>query len=222
MGLRANCSATQAGHRSAGFTLLEIMVAMLLLTVIVTSSVSLLFMNIRGWDGLVNDSEAALGETLIHDRLTQILRHLSPMVWKSGGERSLAFAGERDRVHFISLAPQQYRAGGLFEYLLVQEYDGDNRANLILYYAPYYPGQTEFRLPEEGEQRALFVDTGGVTFSYLGQQERGRQVDWWERWESGAADYPLAVRLEFATRRDGGGVSSLIVRRLLDGLESSR
>ncbi len=216
MRLRGSCSATQAG-----FTLLEIMVAMVLLTVIVTSSVSLLFMNIRSWDGLVNDSEMALGETLIHDRLTQILRQLSPLVWKSGGERSLAFAGEQDRVHFISQAPQQYRAGGLFEYLLAQEYDSDNQANLILYYAPYYPGQTEFRLPEDGKRRTLLVDTGGVRFAYLGPQ-RGRELDWQARWEASATDYPSMVRIELAAGGDDDEASSLIVQRRVDSMESNR
>ena len=221
MGIRGNSLIRQPG-RSAGFTLLEIMVAMLLLTVIVTSSVSLLFMNIRGWDGLVNDSEAALGETLIHDRLTLILRQLRPMVWKAGGQRRLAFAGERDRVQFISQAPQQFRAGGLFEYLLVQEYDSDNQANLVLYYAPYYPGQTEFKLPGQGAGRTLFVDTGGITFSYLGPQEGGRQEDWGERWESGSTEYPTAVRIEFASSGPGGEAFSLLAPRLLQDMDSSR
>ena len=218
MDFKGNSAAIRAG-RSAGFTLLEIMVAMLLLTVIVTSSVSLLFTNIRSWDGLVNDSEAALTESLIHDRLTHLLSHVSPMVWKSGGERNLAFAGERDRVHFISRAPQQFRSGELFEYLLAQEYDADNQANLVLYYAPYYPGQLEFRLPEKGTRRTLITDTGGITLSYLGQQEAGRQADWWERWESGATDLPLMVRLDMASAGDGDETYSLTVPRIVDSTE---
>ncbi len=211
-----------AGFHSAGFTLLEIMVAMLLLTVIITSSVSLLFMNIRSWDALVSDSETALDETLIQDRLASILRHLSPIVWQTGGERRLAFRGESDRVQFISEAPLQYRNGALFEYLLVQEFDSDNRENLILYYSPYHPGQTEFRLPQEGFRRPLIIDTGGVGFTYLGVREQGRQADWWEQWESGASDYPIMVRIDIAGMGSGENSRGLTVPLLLDRREPIR
>ena len=147
--------------RQAGFTLLEIMVAMLLLGVIVTASVSLLFINIRGWDALVTDSERTLDEALINNRLREALRYLQPLIWQDGGERRLAFAGESERIHFVSRAPLQHRTGGFFEYLLIQESDSENRRRLVLYYAPYHPDQTEFRLPQEGERRQLFANTGG-------------------------------------------------------------
>ena len=222
MGRDETLSAGPPGFRSQGFTLLEIMVAMLLLSVIVTFSVSLLFTNIRSWDSLVSDSEASLDETLINHRLVEMVSHLIPMVWKSGGERRLAFAGEPDRLQFISRAPQQYRASGLFEYLLVQEFDSDNRVNLVLYYAPYYPGQTQFRLPEEGVRRPLYSDTGWVRFSYLGTQEPGRQPDWWDRWESDSTDYPLALSVHLAGNQEGEGAGSVTIPRLLDRLEPVR
>lgn len=222
MGTRRKSPIGKRDFHSAGFTLLEVMVAMLLLSVIITSSVSLLFMNIRGWDGLVADSEMTLGETLINDRLVQALRHLSPMVWKTGGERRLAFEGEPESVHFISQAPQQYRAGGLFEYFLVQEFDSDNRANLILYYAPYFPGQSEFSPLQDRTRRILMTDTGGISFSYFGANQRNRETDWWERWEPDSEDYPVIVRINFVGREGGGIPTELVVPRLIDRLESSR
>ena len=167
----------------AGFTLLEIMVAMLLLAVIVTASISLLFINIRGWDGLVSDSEKAFDVTLINERLTTALRFLSPRVWRVGGEKRLAFLGAPDKVRFISQAPLQYGAGGLFEYLLVQELDSENRPGLVLYYAPYRPDRSEFVLPEEGERRLLFADTGRVAFSYWRSKNHQGTREWWRQWE---------------------------------------
>lgn len=219
MGRQGANSTEPARSRSQGFTLLEIMVAMLLLSVIVTFSVSLLFTNIRSWDSLVSDSEASLDETLINDRLVQMISHLIPLVWQAGGDRRLAFSGEPDRLQFVSQAPQQYRSGGLFEYLLVQEFDSDNRANLVLYYAPYYPGQTGFRLPQEGVRRPLYTDTGGIRFSYLGVQEPGRPADWVEQWESDSADYPLALSLLFTGNQEGEGAASFTIPRLIDKLE---
>lgn len=203
-------------REAAGFTLLEIMVAMLLLAVIVTSSVSLLFINIRGWDALVGDSEQALDQTLINNRIAITLRHLSPLVWQSEGKKRLAFSGEPNRVHFISRAPQQYRAGGWFEYLLTQEIDSENRLGLVLYYAPYLPGSTEFLLPDAGQRRELFADTGSVTFSYLGTKERGGKHEWWDRWEAEMSGYPEMIQMQFAGHQDLDDASTRFIRLLTD------
>ncbi len=200
-------------RRTGGFTLLEIMVAMVLLAVIVTSTVSLLFINIRGWNGLVGDSERALDATLIDHRLLAMLRQTVPLVWSNAGDRQLAFAGEPKRLQFISRAPQQYRAGGLFEYLLIEERDSENRPGLVLYYAPYYPEATGFALPEAGRRRLLYTDTGGVTFSYFGSQSRGQPAEWSENWPSGNEGYPQMVRLSFAG--DGEGEASSRFARLM-------
>ena len=205
------------GPPATGFTLLEIMVAMVLLAVIVTSSISLLFINIKSWDGLVSDSERTLDRTLINQRLLGALRHTRPLVWRTGGDRRLAFSGEPDRLHFISQAPLQFRNGGLFEYLLQQELDGENRSGLVLYYAPYYPDRSEFILPDAGERRLLFADTGGITFSYLGKKRRNDNREWWQRWEGALEDYPEMVRIEFAGTDDGEGASSRHIRLLIAG-----
>lgn len=200
-----------------GFTLLEIMVAMLLLAVIVTSSVSLLFINIRGWDALVSDSERVLDETLINDRMLASLRHLSPLVWQAGGSKRLAFSGEPNRVHFISRAPLQFRSGGLFEYMLSQEIDSESRLGLVLYYAPYRPNTTEFLLPGEGERRLLFPDTGGVIFSYFGLKDPNGKRDWWEHWEESLNSYPEMVKIEFLGTEGEKGASTQFIRLLVDG-----
>jgi general secretion pathway protein J len=200
-----------------GFTLLEIMVAMLLLAVIVTASVSLLFINIRGWDALVSDSERVLDETLIDNRITASLRHLSPLLWRTEGSRRLAFSGEVNQLHFISRAPLQYRRGGLFEYLLSQEIDNENRLGLVLYYAPYHPDRSEFVLPGAGERRLLFADTGGVTFSYFGLKDPTGKRDWWESWEDNLNGYPEMVKIEFHGTAGEEDASTRFVRLLVDG-----
>lgn len=195
-----------------GFTLLEIMVAMLLLTVIVTSSVSLLFLNIKGWDALTTDGEAALDQMLINERINSILSGLSPLVWQTGNGKRLAFEGEPKRLHFVSKAPQQFRSGGLFEYLLQEELDRDNRAALVLYYAPYLPDSGEFRLPEEGKRRTLIADTGGLYFSYYGSKNRSGHTEWWDLWESDANQFPEVIGLKRVGNRGLGAEEKQFIR----------
>ena len=201
---------------AAGFTLLEIMVSMLLLAVIVTASVSLLFINIRGWDALVADSERSIDEFLITNRLRDALRQLYPLVWDNGGERRLAFDGESDRVHFVSRAPLQYRKGGFFEYLLVRESDTENGSTLVLYYAPYYPDQTAFRLPEAGERRRLTDSDGGVAFSYWGSKRAGEELAWSERWERSLDNYPRMIAIRFEGAGEQAESQTEFVKLLID------
>jgi general secretion pathway protein J len=191
--------------RYTGFTLLEIMVAMLLLSVIITSSVTLLFLNIRGWDALTTDSEKALDESLINERIRGAVRTLSPIVRQTAEGRRLAFIGEPKQLHFVSPAPQQYLPGGLFEYLLREELDSENNNALVLYYTPYRPDVADFVLPDEGEKRTLITDTGGVTFSYFGLAKRAGRPAWRESWESDMETYPQIIKLTLARDQDGFG-----------------
>jgi prepilin-type N-terminal cleavage/methylation domain-containing protein len=178
-----------------GFTLLEIMVSMLLLTIIVTSSVSLLFLNIKGWDALTTDSEIELDRMLINDRIYSIIGNLSPLVWQTSEGKRLVFGGEGKRLHFVSKAPQQYRGGGLFEYLLQEEIDNEGRAVLVLYYAPYLPDAKAFRLPEDGSRRVLFGDLEGIGFSYYGADRDGGQSQWLSQWENDLNRLPEFIAL---------------------------
>jgi hypothetical protein len=142
------------------------------------------------------------------------LRYLSPRVWRVGGDRRLAFLGAPDKVHFISRAPLQFSAGGLFEYLLVQELDSESRPGLVLYYAPYRPDRSEFMLPDGGERRLLFADSGRITFSYWGSKNRKGESEWWPHWEAGTDGYPEAVRIGFAGNGEAGAGSTQTIRLL--------
>lgn len=201
-------------RRAAGFTLLEIMVAMLLLSIIVTSSVTLLFLNIRGWDALTGDSEQSLDTSLINDRLRGAIGRLSHIVRQTPEGRRLAFEGDPKHLHFVSAAPQQFASGGLFEYLLQEELDSGNRYALVLYYAPYRPDGMAFVLPNAGEKRILVADTGGVTFAYYGIDKRGGQPAWRERWDRDLEGYPRIVKLIQADTAGGFGEGGQFIRLL--------
>jgi general secretion pathway protein J len=201
-------------RRMAGFTLLEIMVAMLLLTIIITSSVSLLFLNVRGWDALMADSERMLDEVLINDRISNTLRSVTPLKFSENGQQQLAFVGEAQRLQFISTAPQQYLAGGLFEYLLMVERDTENSAALVLYYAPYKPDATAFSLPMEGEKRTLISDLSSLSFSFYGKKRRSREADWSETWEPEEENYPDYIKISLTKEGEASAPEMRFIRLL--------
>jgi general secretion pathway protein J len=194
-----------------GFTLLEIMVSMLLLTIIVTSSVSLLFLNIKGWDALTADSETKLEQMLINDRISAIIGNLSPLAWQTSEGIRLAFEGQMKRLHFVSKAPQQYPGGGLFEYLLQEEPDSNGRAALVLYHAPYLPDAKAFRLPEAGSRRVLFEDIEGIGFSYYGVERDGDQSEWLSQWANDLKRLPEFIALNLSPSSDRMTVEKRVI-----------
>ncbi|MCU7932604.1 MAG: prepilin-type N-terminal cleavage/methylation domain-containing protein [Candidatus Thiodiazotropha sp. (ex Codakia rugifera)] len=186
-----------------GFTLLEVMVAMVLLAVIMTTSASMLFLNIKGWEGLTENSDRILENHLILARVTTMVQHLTPLVWKNQRQqRGLAFSGNAQQLHFISSAPQQHAAGGLFEYLLRQESDPEQEGmSLVLYYAPLHPDREEFSLPERGSRRVMITGLDEVQFSFFGNKRDRVKPEWTDSWESVSHLYPKLIRM---TQRHGG------------------
>jgi prepilin-type N-terminal cleavage/methylation domain-containing protein len=192
-----------ASCRNCGFTLLEVMVAMLLLAVIMTTSVSMLFLNIRGWEGLTEHTDATLREHLIEKRLGSMIHHLTPLVWQGQQQRALALYGDTRQLHFLSKAPRQYRAGGLFEYLLVEESTADQGSSLVLYYAPVDPNTSELTLPGDGARRVMMSGLSTVRFSYFGSKTVRESNEWHDSWESNAVRYPDLIRLTVGSSGDG-------------------
>ncbi len=180
---------------NGGFTLLEVMVAMLLLAVIMTTSVTMLFLNIRGWEGLTEHSDATLQEHLIENRLASLIHHIMPLVWRDQGQRLLALDGDARQLHFLSKAPRRHSAGGLFEYLLVAESSPDQGSSLVLYYAPMDPKATQLNLPAEGQRRVLVSGLLDAQFSYFGNKQLRVQGAWHASWEPGSVRYPDLIRL---------------------------
>jgi len=203
-----------AAPRMGGFTLLEIMVSMLLLTIIITSSVSLLFLNVRGWDALMADSERMLDRVLINDRISNVLRTLVPLKLSANGQQQLAFVGEPQRLHFVSIAPQQHLAGGLFEYLLMVERDAENSAVLVLYLTPHKPDATALVLPMEGEKRTLMSGLSSLSFSFYGKKAGSREAEWLDTWEPEGQNYPDVIKLSLTSQGEETAPQERFIRLL--------
>ncbi|MEW8624237.1 MAG: prepilin-type N-terminal cleavage/methylation domain-containing protein [Candidatus Thiodiazotropha sp.] len=185
-------------NNSAGFTLLEIMIALLLLAVITTTSVSMLFLNIKGWERVADNSDKQLAELLTMARVEQIIRNMIPLNWQQQNRtRLLSFTGDARQVQFIAPAPQQYQPGGLFEYRLALEDDFEQGASLVLDYIPYNPKKSQFVLPQEGRRRLLLSGLEHVEFSYFGLLPNRNEPEWSDLWEQLNNNYPELVKISF-------------------------
>lgn len=178
----------------AGFTLLEMMVAMVVLAMIVTTAFGALRLGERSWEaGLARASETETLRTvagLLQRQFNQIL----PLTWTEDTQTYIAFSGARDRVRFIAPAPQHHGATGLFEFTLVAEPDASG-ARLVLYYRLHNPDSAGFQ-PDGGDrQRVLLVDElKTAAFAYYGSPVADDPPRWHPQWSSTAEAFPQLVR----------------------------
>ncbi|MBT2990564.1 MAG: hypothetical protein B6D72_03660 [gamma proteobacterium symbiont of Ctena orbiculata] len=208
----AHGKAAAVVRRSSGFTLLEVMVALLLLAIIMTTSVSMLFVNLKGWESLTSHGDAILHEHLIQKRVASMVQHIVPLVWRDQNQRLLAIKGEPSQLQFISKSPQQYSAGGLFEYLLVEERTPQQGSSLVLYFAPMDPKTSALTLPENGARRVLMSGLQAVEFSYFGNKRDQERADWHNSWEVNSAHYPALIGLRILPDDDEGGIRESFFR----------
>ncbi|MET0065264.1 MAG: prepilin-type N-terminal cleavage/methylation domain-containing protein [Candidatus Thiodiazotropha sp.] len=188
--------------QQAGFTLLEILIALLILATIASSAISMLFLNLKGWDRLTEQSDRQVTQQRVMTRMERIISQLTPLSWQSVKGRQLAFIGEPDLLQFIAPAPQPYAAGGLFEYRFSVERDSLQGARVVLTYRPYQPQDSAFTLPDQGVQRVLLSGLGDLQFQYFGTPQGSRQADWNALWPAATRNYPQLIGIQ-ETAADG-------------------
>ena len=185
--------------RSAGFTLLEVMVAMVVLTLIVTSAFGALRLGERSWEaGLERTAET---ETLrsVASVLQRQLNQVLPLQWSDKTEKTIAFSGALDRVRFIAPAPQHHGSTGLFEYTLVAE-ENEDSVSLVLYYRLHDPDMIGFKPEGSDSQRVLLVDAlKAVDFAYFGSPVKDDPPQWFTQWSMDAEAFPRLVHARLVT-----------------------
>lgn len=199
-----------------GFTLLEIMVAIVVLSIIMTTAYGALRMGARSW-------EAGVERTLESDDLRStasfLQRQISQalvMTWPDELERHITFSGERTRLQFIAPAPLQSGDAGLYEYTLSVE-DGATGSQLVLAYIPYDPGGEAFRKPGPDQRLVLAQRLDGVEFDYFGNNARLGAVSsnavpaWHSQWDQAAQQAPALVRIRIAADTAAGRWPELVI-----------
>jgi general secretion pathway protein J len=202
--------------RPAGFTLVEVVVALALLATIMALLYSGLTFALRSWDaGDANGRRVAdrrLGENFMRRELTELF----PMRWKDPVALKFAFEGEKDHLRFVSSRPAGLDQGGLS--LVGIEVQEMNRVrNLVMRRAMPDDEATSFAPLDQAEPALLVANVDSISFSYYGAENDFAEPKWSDKWEFPGA-LPWLVRIRLKTT-DGRILPDSIVRISL-GLEA--
>lgn len=183
--------------RAAGFTLLEMLIALAvlgLLAVLLGGSVQF---GARAWEGQSRRLEMSSETDAVHTVLRVLLRNAQAMplagVGQPGG--SLFLAGQRDAVDFVGELPEAFGRGGFYDMALAVKPDG----RLVLRWRPHMGQSNAATEPPSYDEAELLHHVAALEMSYYGSAAKNRSGAWQSTWDQGSALPALIrVRLRFA------------------------
>lgn len=163
-------------HRN-GFTLLEVMLAMSLLSVMVVLLFASLRIAAQSWDAGENKITQVNEKAVVYHFFKRHLDTVLPL-WDefSDDERRFSFSGDRDKIEFVSVFPASAGRKGLH----IFEVGPDRRDKdvIIVKLTPFYP--TADNEAWEPEEVVLLEHVDGFEIAYYEQnQDDGVWLDEW-------------------------------------------
>ena len=167
----------------SGFTLIELVLAMVLLGVMMALLYSGLTFALRSWDaGDANGRRAAdrrIGQNFLRREVAEIF----PMRWKDPTVLRYAFEGGTDRLRFVSSRPAGVSQGGLaLVGVEVEENPKDRSRNLVMRRATADPDAADFSALDAAEPSILVPDVASVEFAYFGSESDFSEPRWVDKW----------------------------------------
>jgi general secretion pathway protein J len=199
-----------------GFTLVELVVAMVLLAVMMLLLYGGLGFSLRAWDAGDargrTTADRRIGQNFLRRELTEAF----PMRWKDATVLKVAFEGETQRLRFVSSRPAGLSAGGLSLVGIEVEDDPDRatrKRNLVMRRAMPDDEAKDWKPLEQAERSILIADIDTVAFGYFGSVNDFSEPLWTETWPY-PGRVPQMVRIRVRTS-DGALLPDMVVKLML-------
>jgi general secretion pathway protein J len=203
------------GPESArGFTLLEMVIALVLLATMLGLAWSGLGFALRGWDTGEAKGRRTVDLQLAQNFLRRELAEVFPMRWKDPVTLRLAFEGDARHMRFVSTRAAGASTGGLALVGLAVEPGADPRQrNLVMRRALSDDTANDFSLVDAAEQTVLIADVDAASFAYFGAENDFAEPRWVDEWTF-KGRIPQLVRLRMKTG-DGTELPEIVARVML-------
>jgi prepilin-type N-terminal cleavage/methylation domain-containing protein len=191
----------------AGFTLLELLVAIVILTIVMTVALSS-----RSYEAGIERADA--GEELrsaanfLRRQFAQLMPISTDMQTKQ-----FAFAGTSSHIRFVASAPRHPVAAGLIVYSLTADGQNTDTQRLMLSYGWYDPGADDLHEADFDRQLILADDLTSIAFQYFGTKEATQsRAAWYDVWSEDEYGLPELVRISLNSANDDGRWPDLILQ----------
>ncbi len=175
--------ASHHNKKNSGFTLIEVIIAMTILSLILVLLFSTLYTANRNWQSterkITQNDELRSVEHFIQRQLSQTI----PLMWVSKTERRLVFEGKSDELRFTSSLPA-HRGGGGIQIITLKVIQTDNINHLDLYYRNANADSSPFEENKDDEQITLLENISNIELSYFGSDKINDEPVWRDVWDN--------------------------------------
>ncbi len=175
-----------------GFTLVEMLVVLVLLSLIMLAVVSALRSVAQGSDRADARFERLGDERITRDFLRGVLARVSARRVTSPGRSGPLFEGASDHVAWVGVMPARYGAGGRTFFRLAIEPQEEGSA-LVLRYLPW-ADQPQFPDWQQAAAQVLVPGAQGLALRYRDARQSDEALAWSNAWRP-VDDLPSALAL---------------------------
>lgn len=190
------CGQQKPPRRMAGFTLLELLVALILLGLISTLALGGVRLGARTWE-TVSQKAGENGRTqMVRAFLARELAQAVPVYVADGGrERRLFYEGDSESLVFVAPLAPHFGLGGFQRLELLMDDDPESGKRLILKRRRFHRADDwDAPVDEDDDEIHLLLDgIGEVQFAYR-ESARDGAAAWSDDWR-GRDELPALVRL---------------------------
>ena len=209
---RSRRRGARARSRLLGFTLVELLIALVLMALVAGVLMGSLRLADRSWEVGEQRLEDAANARSAQQFLRAHLAQQYPLRMRKDAERPLFFAGERDSIRFASVLPDRVVAGGTLLLRLSLIRDGSSSDLVLERAVPDGPVTPEIAF-DRAERSVLASDLKAIRIAYFGAESDNEEPRWLDRW-SDAQRMPRLVRFDIEPRRGAPWPSLVVEPRL--------
>jgi general secretion pathway protein J len=184
--------------RQAGFTLLEILIAMTLLGVMMVLIFGTLRVSVRSWESGEKQAAQVSQLLVLHNFLRSHLTRMKP--WEDDFSEDgpvFSFQGAVESVQFVSTLPLHNRGSGGWHKFNIQLTKNRDQTDLIVKLEPFFPALDEAHQPIDDV--VLIENVEAIRFSYFGSDEPDEEAQWFDEWQE-KSYFPKMIRIDVKVR----------------------
>lgn len=188
-------------HHVRGFTLLEVIVAVTIFSLVILLLFAGYRLGIRGWESGQRMHDAISELRLAGDFMHKYASQAFPLAVSQNNSWRLWFEGESQRLEFITAMPQHLGEGGVYAMALTVE-ETEEGSSLMVARRLLHPEVAAGRPGVDDPPRVLLKDLESARFEYYGARGEREEASWHRRWVN-EQRLPFLVRLRLESKRVG-------------------